>query len=76
MSERLEKGLFSPSSIAGSLRRRSSIGSMPSAYESSSIAHSRAKIPLASPGPRIWLGVPMSSGRSRYCVRTFAQEYM
>ena len=32
VSERLEKGRFSPSSIAGSLRRRSSIGSMPSSY--------------------------------------------
>ena len=32
ISERLENGRFSPSSIAGSLRRRSSIGSMPSSY--------------------------------------------
>ena len=63
--ERLENGRFSPSSIAGSVRRRSSTGSMPSETASSSIAHSIAKTPLDSPGPRMKVGVEMSSGTTR-----------
>lgn len=39
------------------LRRRSSTGSLPSSWASSSIAHSSASMPLASPGARMKVGV-------------------
>jgi hypothetical protein len=40
-------------SFSGSLRMRSSIGSIPSSAASSSMALSRAKVPTASPGARM-----------------------
>jgi hypothetical protein len=38
---------------------------MPSSTASSSSAHSSAKMPLASPGPRMKVGVLLSSGARR-----------
>ena len=66
-SVREEKGIFFSGSCSGSLIRRSSIGSIPSFSASSSIAHSSATSPTASPGARI---EPESSQftRTRSCV--------
>ena len=50
---REENGIFNPSSIFGSLMRRSSTGSMPSFSASSSIADSVAHRPGTAPGPRM-----------------------
>ena len=47
-------------SFSGSLRMRSSIGSMPSCSASSSIAHSSAKVPTDSPGARMKVLASMS----------------
>ena len=62
-------GLPDSGSTSGSLRIRSSIGSMPHAVASSSIADSSAYMPGHSPGARIHDGVGTSSAASRWPVR-------
>ena len=52
-SPRVENGSPDSGCTVGSLRTRSSMGSMPSATASSSIAHSSPKLPGASPGARM-----------------------
>lgn len=52
----------------GSLRRRSSIGSIPHRSASSSSADSSANEPGASPGARIQVGVGTSSRTTRLAV--------
>ena len=66
---------FSGSS-AGSLAIRSSIGSMPQATASSSIADSSANMPGHSPGARIHDGVGTSSATSRCVVSRSGAAYM
>src|SRR5256885_3427520 len=48
---------------------------MPSSCASSSIADSRAKLPLDSPGARMNVGVPMSRRTRRCLVSTFSHWY-
>src|SRR5260221_391032 len=55
---REENGIFNPSSIFGSLARRSCTGSIRSFSASSSIADSVAHSPGTAPGPRIAVGDP------------------
>ena len=50
---------------------RSSIGSRFNLKANSSMADSSAKHPVASPGPRIHIGVQRFSGTRRYRVFTF-----
>ena len=50
---REEKGSPEVGSFSGSLRRRSSIGSIASSIASSSIADSSADVPTDSPGARM-----------------------
>ena len=69
---RLENGRPDSGSTAGSFRILSSIGSMPQAIASSSMAHSSAYIPGHSPGARIHDGVGTSSGATRWDVLRFA----
>lgn len=60
----------------GSLRARSSIGSMPHRSASSSSADSTAKEPGASPGARIQVGVGTSSRTRRLAVRCASASYI
>ena len=62
-------------SSVGSLRTRSSIGSRLSFSASSSIAHSRASRPTASPGARIDEATGTSNGTSRCRVSRLAPAY-
>ena len=68
---REEKGMPSPSSICGSLSRRSWTGSILSAMASSSIADSVANRPGTAPGPRIGVGVPTLRRASAEVTRRF-----
>jgi hypothetical protein len=70
-SVRDEKGIFLSGSSLGSLRMRNSIGSIFSATASSSIAHSSASRPTASPGARIDEETGRSSVASLCSVRRF-----
>jgi hypothetical protein len=63
-------------SVSGSLRIRSSMGSMPQAIASSSMADSRAYIPGHSPGARIQEGVGTSSRARRCVVRRVGDAYI
>ena len=55
-----ENGVPAVGSRSGSLTMRSSIGSIPSATASSSMPHSRPKVPTASPGARMNVLASMS----------------
>ena len=48
---------------------------MPSSLASSSIAHSRVKTPMASPGPRVKVGVIVLPRTSRWTPSKLAQAY-
>ena len=61
-----ERQAASRGRASGSLRMRSSIGSMPAATASSSIADSSANMPGHSPGARIHDGVGTSSATRRW----------
>ena len=52
------------------------MGSKFNLYAISSIADSKAKAPVASPGPRIHIGLPLFSGTIRYFVTTLGQAYI
>ena len=69
-------GTWLSGSTSGSLRTRSSTGSIPEAIASSSIAHSRAYMPGVSPGARIHEGVGTSRRASRWLVRRLGAAYI
>ena len=71
-SIRCENRLPLRGSVSGSLRIRSSIGSMPSSWASSSIADSRTNVPIASPGARSQLFGSRSSSTTFCWVSRFA----
>jgi len=73
---RLENGWPVSGWTAGSLRIRSSTGSMRQACASSSMADSSANIPGHSPGARIQDGVGTSSRTTRWVVRRWGAAYM
>ena len=70
------KGTPLSGSTSGSLRIRSSTGSMAPAIASSSIAHSSAYMPGVSPGARIHDGVGTSRRTSRWLVRRLGAAYI
>ena len=71
-----ENGSLFDSSCWGSLRRRSSIGSILSATANSSIADSIANSPGTAPGPRMYVGVPMLRRTRADATRRFGTLYM
>lgn len=73
---RLLNGRPLSGSANGSLRRRSSTGSIPRTQASSSMADSRAYIPGASPGARIQEGLGTSRALTRCTVRLWGEAYM
>ncbi len=70
-SLRVENGTFFSGSSAGSLRTRNSIGSIFNCSASSSMAHSKASWPTASPGARIAEAIGMLRLTSRWRVTRF-----
>ncbi len=64
----LDQG-FPWGSVGARSRRRSSTGSMPSSWASSSMAVSSVKTPSVSPGPRVNVGVIVLPATSRWTPR-------